>query len=966
MSKTHELKPWTKVAVPHDDILLGDFDLSSYAANLGQADVLAERCPAVYKDPVAFFRATYRTSALDDLLGGVADVLGGGAGNRVLQLRTPFGGGKTHTLIALLHLFRNRDALDRENLVPDFGNPGQTRVVPLPFLDFDAAEGREVDGLRIRTAWGEMAYRLGGPKAFALVKEADSRRVNPGGEVLRKLLDGEPTLLLLDEVLTYVEAALGIAVGDTTLGRQTMLFLQYLTEVVRGLPKAAMVYSLQQSVREAMGDEGLLDMLDSLVSRVDAKREPVTGDEVLKVVQRRLFKDLGDEEVHRAVADEYASRLESYLRQGAHTDGEKRAAADQAGHLRRRILDAYPFHPELLDLMYHRWGSLPTYQRTRGALQFLATVIGAQWKQGDGVGALIGPGDVPITDPHVRNTFFSQVGEREALKSVLDSDLVGTAARCRRVDDAIAADAPGYQVYRPGTRLTRALALYSFGAKPGEDRGVIKSDLLRAVQAPGLPGDVLEVALQGLSDTLLYIHSTGRRYRFEKKPNLNKLVDDEAKKFEQNEVLTHVRDEFKKTLGSRTGFAVWPNDSAALLDKKPQLQIAFLGPEHALGTPEEMVKLARGWTERCGQNKRGYKNAVAFAFPAAEALNTVRKAARRLMAVGSLLEDKKRHGFSEDDVEDLRGRRKRASVDFEAGLRQLYPTVLLPVAAPPSEQDPIRMERFEIQGYQAAGAGLVENVLRVLENWVFDRVVPTKLAACVHLGEGDALSPSHWIDGPKLVEEFFSSVQYPKLRDLAALKRTVAEGVAKGQLGYVMGAAPGEKKLDLRTPDSLSFKRTIPLEDVDLTEGSFVISPVLARALVAELYAKSLEGDEPGTVETDDDEARDPGTAGGTGEGGSTGDEERGTQPPWPPEPPREVEKEVRLQFRANSAKQLYAAYNALQVLSEWADESFVAQVQIHAVGKEPIDRNQYETSVLMSLEEEDIDVAEISDGEDC
>ena len=244
MSKAHDLKPWTKVAVPHDDILHGDFDLSSYAANLGQVDVLADRCPAVYKDPMTFFRSTYRTSALDGLLSGVADVLGGGAGNRVLQLRTPFGGGKTHTLIALRHLFRNRDDLDAEKLAKGIANPGKTRVATLPFLDFDAAAGRDVDGLHIQTVWGELAYRLDGFKGFELVREADAKRVNPGGDVLRKLLDGPPTLLLLDEVLTYVEAALGISVGDTNLGRQTMLFLQFLTEVVRGLPKAAIVYSL--------------------------------------------------------------------------------------------------------------------------------------------------------------------------------------------------------------------------------------------------------------------------------------------------------------------------------------------------------------------------------------------------------------------------------------------------------------------------------------------------------------------------------------------------------------------------------------------------------------------------------------------------------------------------------------------------------------------------------------------------
>src|SRR5262245_59615089 len=103
MSTAYALKPWPRVAIPYDDIREGRFDLSTYAANLGQVDVQAPKCPDVYRDAVTFYRATYLTPTLDELLRGVAGVLAGEPGNRVLQLRTPFGGGKTHTLIALLH-----------------------------------------------------------------------------------------------------------------------------------------------------------------------------------------------------------------------------------------------------------------------------------------------------------------------------------------------------------------------------------------------------------------------------------------------------------------------------------------------------------------------------------------------------------------------------------------------------------------------------------------------------------------------------------------------------------------------------------------------------------------------------------------------------------------------------------------------------------------------------------------------
>lgn len=946
MQPAYELKPWTREVLPHEDIIKGDFDLSSYAANLGQVECGADTCPKVYRDPVAFFQATYRTKALDELLGGVADVLAGGAGNRVLQLRTPFGGGKTHTLIALLHLFRSRGDLNAAGLLGPWKDPGPTRVVVLAGMDLNSASGRVVDGVTIRTLWGELAWRLGGKEAFQVVAEADERRVSPGGDVLRNLLKGQPTLILLDEVLTYVEAALGVEVGDTNLGRQTMLFLQHFTEVVRGLPHGAMVYSLQRSVREAVGDENLLEMLDSLVSRIDAKREPVTGDDVLKVVQRRLFQGIGSESVRHAVAQEYGGLLKDYLSRNAQSESERRAAAAQADALSQRILDSYPFHPELLDLMYLRWGSLPTYQRTRGALQFLATVVGALWKKPQAAGPLIGPGDVPLDDAQVRNTFFTQVGEREAMMSVLDSDLLGGQARCKRVDEAIAADAPGLRAYQVGTRLTRALALYSFGAKPGEDRGVLRSELLAATQAPGMTADVLETALQGLADTLLYIHGTGRRYRFEKRPNLNKLVDDEARKVEAGEVLDAVRKHLASKMGTRCGAVVWPKSSAEIPDRRTEFQMVLLGTAEALKPEDEVQRLCRQWTEDHGTTKREHRNALAFAVPSPGGVDGALAAARKWLALTNLLDDKDRHGFQKEDVDDLEARRQRAHNDLLAMVRPMYMQVLLPVAATGAEGDPIRMERFMVEGHLALGAsGILDALVRPLEHYLFDKVLPGKLVQCVQLGAGVPEERGHWISGPDLVRQFFGSVQYPKLLRLAGLQETVADGVRRGTFGYVMGATVHGATIKLLNQDCLTIDRnTFDREDVDLSEGAFIVSPALAKVLQGVSDTPEPGGSATGTGATGVGEGAGtggagPGPGGGGGVGGAT-DELR----------------VVNLQFLANGG-QLFKSFMALQTLCDWADQKFAAQIHIHAEGSKPLDRNQYETAVVMSLEEEGVEV---------
>lgn len=628
------VKPWPLVAEPHDDVRKGHFDMAQFAANLGAVDRDDQGCPELYRKPVMFYRATWRTKALDELLRHVSSVLAGGPGDRVLQLRTPFGGGKTHTLIALLHLMRSRRTLTEAGVLDSaWPDPGPVDVVVLPCLDLDPAAGRIVaPGVRLRTLWGELAWRVGKEEGYALVREADEARVQAGEDALRALFKGRRVLVLLDEVLTYLEGALGVVVGESSLGRQTLAFLQHLTEVISHQPHVAVVYSLQKSIGQALGNEELLHMLDNLVSRVDAKREPVSGDDVLRVVQRRLFAELGPqsirEDVAQVVADEWV-RGRSSQPLG---DSERRGLVEQADRLRSRIMDSYPFHPELLDLMYHRWGALPSYQRTRGALQFLASVVHAVHATGASAGLLIGPGDVPLENDAVRQALFSQVGATNDWTAVLAADVAGPAARCKAVDRAIAIEAPTLGVQRPATRLAQALVLYSFGAREGEDRGVLQNDLLDVVQTPDAPRDVLEGPLQQLADSLLYLHQVGRHMRFDKKPNLNKLVDDAAKSIQPEEVLAHMRKVLEPLLGERSASVVWPKHHDGVADRQARFLVVFWPVTMALETPEHQLETARQWTEHCGPARRQYRNALCFAVPTARAADDARAAARRVLA----------------------------------------------------------------------------------------------------------------------------------------------------------------------------------------------------------------------------------------------------------------------------------------------------------------------------------------------
>jgi len=142
---------------------------------------------------------------------------------------------------------------------------------------------------KANTLWGWIAWSLRGAEGYKILRKDDEARVAPGGDDILKLLGDAPNLILLDEVLEYLISAGGIKVLDTTLRDETLSFLKRLTVAVGNTPHSVLVFSLQSSKRESLDYINLLQTIDHLAARKDQRREPVKGDEVLRVIQRRLL-----------------------------------------------------------------------------------------------------------------------------------------------------------------------------------------------------------------------------------------------------------------------------------------------------------------------------------------------------------------------------------------------------------------------------------------------------------------------------------------------------------------------------------------------------------------------------------------------------------------------------------------------------------------------------------------------------
>lgn len=963
------LPPWTKTAMPHDDVRDDHAVKAEYAVNLGKIDRGDKAVTRNYADPRAFFEATYLTPDLRRLLADTMAALSGKKVDRVLQLRTPFGGGKSHTLVALYHLAKSRPELGAIADLKGMADPGAIRLAVLACADLTPGEPRKIKGgPTIRTLWGELAYRLGGAEGYDAVRRIDETPSAPGGELIEGLLRGSkqaPVLLLADEVLVYVEKAMAVPAGDSTLGRQTLTFLQALTESVAGAPNAALVYSLQASIGEAVGAEGLLQVLDKLVGRVDARRVPVQAEHIREIVRRRLFKSLGDSAVREQVATAYAEEHRRFLLAGAESAAERTRAEEDAKHLHDDILGAYPFHPSLIQLMYERWGSLQSYQRTRGALQFLGTLVHVLFKRGHG-GALIAPTDVPFDDPDVRNEFFRQIGERERWDSVLDADLASERARARSVDRSIGEASPGLMQARVGTATATAITLFSFGARKDELRGVLQQDLVRACLRPDVEAPTIVSALGQLRESLLYLHVAGGRYRMDTIPSLTKLIEEAYHVVDGDDVAARVRKILEEQIGKASSALLWPADAGRIPDGTREFLFAYLPLEWAENDPERneagarVLLLARAGGEKGG--KRRFKNGVAFVLPQKSYADQARHLARRQKALEALKQKAKQKQIdvSAEQVAELEEKLTTAGKDLVSACRSLYGQVLLPVAArgkdakdaegDVEEKTPIAFRTIDV-GTLAAGTDLHSRLLELLKKQVYTDLSVERFAEITRLGS--AGGPT-FVPMGDAIDAFFSFLDYPKMRSDAPLLAALAGAVEKRLLGYVPEAKLEGDTLVLPRGTRVRFGSRYGGDEFAGEADAYLVSAEYAQKLTSGASVP------PSVAPVVEEDGKAPPEKKGEGHGAGWATPQMPTPLPIA-EPVGKGEKGSRyaLTATAKGKQQWYALGAAVNKLVGVAGEVTV-KVVVEAKRAEGFDPVWVANSVKEVLEEKDV---EFNDG---
>jgi hypothetical protein len=613
-SEASPLPSWFNNAIPHYDIRNGTLDESVFAANLGEVAMGVGQ--EVYSNRITFFEKTYITSGLRIIANRVIQALNGeDTDNRVISLQTGFGGGKTHTLISLYHIAKAGEgllaSLYTKNILAESVIPQYTDAKVAVFTNSttDVLQGRRIDDkTTIYTLWGELAYQLGGLSGYEKIKDNDIKRVAPTGTLIKSIFANvTPCLILIDELADYCVKASGVDVGAGNLSNQTITFIQTLTEVVSSIPKCVMIATLPASANEvaasSIGQE-ILSALQSRIVRVGTEIKPVEDEEIFEVVRRRLFEEIKDYSLIEQVLARYKSTYHN--RRSDLPD-----YADRIEYI-NKIRKSYPFHPELIDMFRLRWGQDSRFQRTRGVLRLLASIIKDLWvRRGslEGTQALIHTSDVNLINlPTVTGTITSLVGGQ--WETVMHADVYGTGSNAYKIDNIDPSGNLGKY------NLTQGIATTILMASLGnlQNKGITINELKLCVLKPNsFNHNDVNGALNKLEQVAHYLYSLSvgnRSYWFQAKPNINILINQAKSEVSQKDNFAEIIQRLSSNARGIGNLKVLVNPTSDVPEQK-SLTLVILGPEYATHpvninyTTEHLIKkiaLNKGNTNRIYRN----------------------------------------------------------------------------------------------------------------------------------------------------------------------------------------------------------------------------------------------------------------------------------------------------------------------------------------------------------------------------
>ena len=842
------LKPWREVAMPHQDVASGRYQQAEFAADLWQAHV-GEGADE-YRDPVEFFRRTYLTDSLKGMLAGAVRRLDRRGGDPVVQLQTNFGGGKTHSMLALYHLFSGAAPGDLAGIDAVLKDAAATRLSSarrVVLVGNKISPGSPVaksDGTVVRTLWGELAWQLGGAAAYARVAEDDERATSPGDMIRLLLAEYGPCLILIDEWVAYARQLHDQSDLPAGSFETQFTFAQVLTESAKAVDNCLLVISLPASDTagsphtqaddvEVGGQRGreALDRLRNVVGRIESSWRPASAEEGFEIVRRRLFEPFADpvrfrdrDVVARAFADLYRAAHQEFPPECRDADYEKRLKA------------AYPIHPEIFDRLYTDWSTLVTFQRTRGVLRLMAAVIHSLWEKGDR-SPLILPANLSIDDPEVLSELTRYLPDNWA--PVIEKDVDGPSALPHRIDREVA----GLGKFSACRRVARTVYLGSAPAAGAAQRGIEDRRIKLGCVLPGESPAVFGDALRRLAGAATYLYQDGPHYWYDTRPTVTKLAEDRAEQLRRDpdRVIQALGRRLRAALRDTGGFArvhTAPQSGHDVPDER-ETRLVVLGVDHAhhrdSRSPAEAA--AAEVLETRGTAPRIYRNTLVFLAPDQSRLQDLDEAVRRHLAWDSILAERELLDLSPHQVRQAETQRDAAAEAVTARVPETYQWLLTPVQAAPA--DPISWEATRLTGQD-------ELATRAARRLKSDDLLAVNLAGTrlrmaldkVPLWRGDH------VEIRQLVEDFARYPYLPRLQGPTVLLRAAADGV--GLLTWANETFGYADSFDEQTRRYRGLRGGQVIELGDGDSAGLLVKPDVARPQIDAERAEPAPETRPG------------------------------------------------------------------------------------------------------------------------
>ena len=852
---SNNLTPWRDVIRPNNDVALGTFEVAEFAADLQQ--VHDGRADATeYGNPVSFFNQTYITPGIRTLLVNSLKRLAGNGGDPVIQTKTGFGGGKTHSLIALYHLVKSSDALinpppnneehqhtseeikgimQEAKWHPTPDKPPSVAVLDGTFLATTDLTVIKETGGPLNTLWGVMAYQLGGQEAYEIVGEAAREGTAPGGRQLDQLLEQVgPCVILMDELVAYVRNA-----GEAQDNIYT--FMQVLTQSVRRSNNATLVVTLPESVVEAGAEGGAeaLSRLDSILGRIEAVWEPLEVHEAFEVVRRRLFGRIKDEAARDRVCETFSRMYANARRDYPEEVSEPRYL--------ERMKACYPIHPEIFDRLYSDWSSIPRFQRTRAVLRMMANCINRLYLRED-PSPLIMPANFTLSDPELSNEFLPLLdGEWRPVLTEVDSD----GSRTDNIDRNVQRFS---NIGGAARRIARTVFLGS--ASSGAVRGIDARRIHLGVVLPGQGVSVYKEALGQMNGALYYLYNSDDRYYFHAEENLNKVATDRADTLNDREVDDWIIDQLREAARGghqrRAEVLVCPQNSDDVRDLDT-VQLVILPPDKALPNRsrenDEAAAAAQDILLNRGNAPRIHRNGLLFLTARNDEIRSLRSSAKTYLAWHSILNGDRR-------VANLTGDRlNQASSSLRSADRQLSEALVRAYrwAMVPSQENPQRAN-YGLSIFQTNPTDtgdIVDSALGQLTEAevLVDEISPSALVSMLQQYVWSSSNYSDHISVDNLWELMTRNVYLHRLRNRNVLLKCIAEGVSEGRFGYA--ETYNDEKYE-----GMCFGESMPDSSFADPGSGLLVAPEMAQLVIEE--GPPIIDPDPSPIVVPDDPPVDP------------------------------------------------------------------------------------------------------------